>query len=598
MLAELHGDGLTLMLPGHGTSGPPCHGTLHAVAGPGARLAGLRLAGAELRTPATFTLGPAPAVLDVALEVPGASPVMWTQTDDLGTGWSATLVTVLAPPRPRAVASHAVFVVDGSRSMELVGRARITRVLHAFAAALPSTTLIDAIVYDRSAARLLGGFRPATPDTIAALEAGVVAHPPGNGSNLTAAFALAHAALADARGPAIVVAITDGVFGDDPGATLTEALDGKTTTLDVHAIVLDPATTRSPGLAALRAPVNRYGGTLVELASDDVDRAVGDVADWLRPAARELALDGVDLPDELRAGSGFTRVFVHRTDHPVSTLTARGDGTFRVVAHAGPAAPIAALALAGATAGRFAVPPGPTRPSAAGDHDDAERAEHDDAERADAALLLTRARARHPAVDADHALAVLASGGRVAASRRDMLRGGGPYARTVAVADPPSPAELPAPPTSAPAGLLDRPVIARLFRDQLGPRASACYQRALGRTPRLTAAAFFELRLGRGEVTQATVSGVVDPAFQACLLDAAYSLDPPVPDPAFNADEQTVARYSLGFTVRDDRPVILPGDADSSSALDIDAIPPGVPERRRPVRVDTSSPLGGMRPSP
>jgi len=141
-------------------------------------------------------------------------------------------------------------------------------------------------------------------------------------------------------------------------------------------------------------------------------------------------------------------------------------------------------------------------------------------------------------------------------------------------------------------------VIARLFRDQLGPRASACYQRALGRTPRLTAAAFFELRLGRGEVTQASVSGVVDPAFQACLLDAAYSLDPPVPDPAFNADEQTVARYSLGFTVRDDRPVILPGDADSSSALDIDAIPPGVPERRRPVRVDTSSPLGGMRPSP
>jgi hypothetical protein len=55
-----------------------------------------------------------------------------------------------------------------------------------------------------------------------------------------------------------------------------------------------------------------------------------------------------------------------------------------------------------------------------------------------------------------------------------------------------------------------------------------------------------------------------------------------------------VARYPLGFTVRDDHPVIVPGDADSSSPLDVDAIRGGVPERRRPIRVDASTPLGGL----
>jgi len=38
----------------------------------------------------------------------------------------------------------------------------------------------------------------------------------------------------------------------------------------------------------------------------------------------------------------------------------------------------------------------------------------------------------------------------------------------------------------------------------------------------------------------------------------------------------------------------MPGDADSSSPLDIDAIQGGVPERRRPIHVDAATPLGGL----
>jgi len=44
--------------------------------------------------------------------------------------------------------------------------------------------------------------------------------------------------------------------------------------------------------------------------------------------------------------------------------------------------------------------------------------------------------------------------------------------------------------------------------------------------------------------------------------------------------------------------VIVLGDADSQSPIDIDAVEGGVPARRRPVKVpDASTPLGGLRPS-
>jgi hypothetical protein len=376
----------------------------------------------------------------------------------------------------------------------------------------------------------------------------------------------------------MVIVISDGVLGDASGAALSQALDGNATTLDVHAILLDPAHTRSPGADALRGPVNRYGGTVVEVDGDELDDALAGVDDWLRPAALELALGPVAIPDQVRAGSGFTRTYLHREAAPVLTLTGHGEVAFHVAARPGPAAPIAQLALAQTTAESFTVRPEPS-----------------DADLAAARQLRLTAGTLHPSADGDHALAVLSQAGKVAASRRAMVRGGGPYQRVVAITDPSfPPAAAPAAPSSPPPSAIDRLTLERLFRDQLAPRAYACYQRALGRSPTLAGTAFFELYIGRGEISQVTVSGLTDPALGACLLDAAYALSPPLPDFTINADDQTLARYPLSFSVRDDHPVIMPGDADSSSPLDIDAIQGGVPERRRPVKIDAATPLGGL----
>jgi hypothetical protein len=591
---ELRGGALHLVLPGRPTDAgfAPCRGAVRATPGPGARVKDLRIAGTDAgaKPTAAFTVAAAPVAIDLELALTGTDPIVWTQTEGLGGGWSATLVTVIAPlvraPAIPSDARRALFVLDASRSMELVGRSRVAQVVHAVASALPLGTVVDAILYDRTAARVLGEFRPATADTLAALDAGLRDHVAGNGSDLVAAFELAHAALAGARGQAMVIVVSDGVLGATEGAALGQALDGRAATLDVHAILLDPAHTRSPSADAIRGPVHRYGGTLVEVDGDDLDHALAAVDDWLRPAALELALGSnaipnqVAIPDQVRAGAGFTRTYLHREAAPVLTLTGHGEAAFRVASRPGPAAPIAQLALAETTDESFTSGPDPS-----------------DAELARAHQARARARALHPAADDDHAFAVLAQAGPVAASRRAMIRGGGPYQRTAALADPalPPPAARGAPAGPAPSAIA-KITLERLFRDQLTPRAYACYQRALGHAPTLAGMAFFELYLGRGEVSQVTVSSTGDAAFDACLLDAAYALQPPLPDFTVNADDQTLARYPLSFSVREDHPVILPGDADSSSPLDIDAIPGGVPvpERRKPVHVDAATPLGNL----
>jgi hypothetical protein len=74
-------------------------------------------------------------------------------------------------------------------------------------------------------------------------------------------------------------------------------------------------------------------------------------------------------------------------------------------------------------------------------------------------------------------------------------------------------------------------------------------------------------------------------------------LSVPMPDFSVNADDQTIARYPLTFTVGKDRPVIVLGDADSESPIDIDAVQGGVPVRKGAIKVDAKTPLGTMRPS-
>ncbi|HET9621140.1 MAG TPA: VWA domain-containing protein [Kofleriaceae bacterium] len=590
-LAEPVGGALRLTLPGRaGALSPRCAGHVTAAPGPGARVTGLRVAGA-LAKGFDFEAGDAPVTLDVGLAIAGTAPIVWTQSEGLAPEWRASLVTMIAPDlRAHAAPDRVLFVIDDSRSMALVNHDRVVQAMKLVADGVPATTGLDAIVFDRSAARVLGEFRPGALD---ALAAGVQRHLAGNGSDLAAAFALAHQALAGAAGTTRVVVITDGVLDAD-GAALTQALDLPAAAVDVHAVILDPGRTRPTGLAALQAPVFRLGGSVVELELElDGDRALADADDWFRPAALELAIapaartalaPELRIPADLRAGRGFTRLVFHRDPLPALVVTGHTDGAaFHVRAATAPAAPIAALAAALASIESFA---GDDNPSAAA--------------LAAAQRTLAATRAAHPVADAHHALAVLSRTGRIAAGRRAVVAGGGSYERIVAVADLPRPPDLVAPSATAqlagftPPSAIDKLTLERLFRDQLAPRAYACFQRALVRAPKLTGTAVFDFHIGRGEVSSAAVAGIDDPGFEACLLDAAYAISPPLPNFAIQVDDQTIAHYPLSFTVRDEHPLIISGDADSSSPLDIDAIQGGVPRRRAPVRVEPATPLGGL----
>jgi hypothetical protein len=210
-----------------------------------------------------------------------------------------------------------------------------------------------------------------------------------------------------------------------------------------------------------------------------------------------------------------------------------------------------------------------------------------------------KARAAHPVADSRFAFAILTSTGKVAKSRKQMVAGGGRYERVIALADPSSGTAgmsgTKPPSTARSASAISAPTLERLFRDQLQPKAFACYQRALGKTANLAGTATFSFTMGRGEVTEVRLAGLGDAQFDACLVDAAYQLAPPLPDFSINIDDQTIANYPLTFSRRpDQQATIVLGDADPSSPIDIDAVRGGVP--RRPTKADTHTPLGRMRP--
>jgi hypothetical protein len=429
---------------------------------------------------------------------------------------------------------------------------------------LPRGTDVDAIVYDRNAARVLGAWKPIDATQLAAIETAIDTHTAGNGSDAIAAFALARQALADLRGETQIVLVTDGVMPEATGK-LGDAL--ATMQVELHAIVLSHARMRSPDTEPVRFAINRLGGSYTELDVDQLDSALSALDDWLRPSWLELELANVDTFERgsaLRAGGGIvvTQV-VQRPRKPA--LTGHGAKPIKVAAVTAPTAPVAELALVAA---------GPEVP----------------------ADTLAKLRARHPVVDDDHPFVVLTSAGKIAKSRREVTLNGGPFSRMVDVADPTFPPDTRVAQANAAGGsAIDRQALELLFRVQLQPAAFACYQKALGRAPKLAGTAQFHLEIGRGETTHAAITGLGDAAFDACLLDAAYTVTPSLPNPTYNVDDRTIVNYPLTFSVREQKPFIIAGDADSSSPIDIDAIQGGVPVHIK--ADDTSTPLGNLRPA-
>jgi hypothetical protein len=568
-VADIEDGELRLVLPPRGAR--ECHGTLHAAAGPGATISHVRVDAAQTRgATASFVVGDQPITLAAELAFARPEPIAWLQEQPLGDGTVARALTVAAPRSPSlAQTRRALLVIDNSRSMNLVGRDSVAKLVAAVGAALPSGSEIEAIAFDRAPARLLGAWRPTDGAALAAIDAALAKRAPRNGSDLGTALALAHEVLTEGkRSPALVIVITDGVLGDLDADSLATKL-GDPRDVDLHAIVIDPSEMKNPTADALAGAIARVGGGYAELSVADLPGAFGHVPGWLSPAW-QLAVTGgaAEIPAQLRAGEGFVAIEIAKTQKPLA-LTATAELTKLALAPRGGSTTslVAQLALARATE----VP--------------------------------ARVFAQHPFADATHDLAVLANAGKVAANRRAMIAGGGPYTRMTAVEDPDDAFEaagaltqvVPPPPT-----VIDHDILQHLFELQLQPAAYRCFQRALGRTPELAGTVQFGIELGRGEVTRVVLAGTGDAVFDGCLVDAAYSLVPPLLDPKIDPDDRTIANYPLTFSVRADKPIVVAGDADSASPIDIDAVKGGVPRlpRRGPVRAqDTTTPLGPLRPT-
>jgi hypothetical protein len=573
-VAELRDGSIKLVLPGRHADAP-CHGLVHAAAGPGASIERIRVNHVERgpRTTATFEHAAADTELTAVLGFKRAAPVVWTQSMPLGDGWIAQAITVVTPAVKSVSARRVLFVVDGSRSMELVGRHNVRRLVHEIGGALPAGAEVEAVVFDRTASRVLGSWKPATRDNITAIEEALAARPPGNGTDPEAALDLAHQVIGDARNPTMVILLTDGVLGDIKADSLTRALGGTMQQLDLHAISLVPGRMSAPAVEVLRAAVEHYGGSHFEVPTSNVDTAIASLDQWLRPAWLELTL-GTEVfatGDQLRAGTGIVSIAIVKKALKVK-LTGHGDAPIAVTAAAAPAAPLAQLALATLDLDGFA------------------------------ATAAARLRLRHPAVDADRRFIVLTSVGSVAAHRRAMIAGGGPVTRLVDVDDPSLGVDVvPSPTIQLGGSALDQTLIKLLLRTHLQPAAFACYQRALPTNETLAGTARFTLEIGRGELTRASVTGLGSATFDACLLDAAYKITPPLPNPDYNTDDRTIVNYPLTFSVREQKPFVIAGDADSTSPIDIDAIQGGPPTARggrAPVKAgDTNTPLGNLRPT-
>jgi hypothetical protein len=566
--ADIRGGALHLVLPRR--EGKPCRGSVHAKPGPGATVARVRVAGAEHVT-RTFTLAATDLALDVDLAFKRNEPLVWTQSESLGAGHTAQAITILTPPARASGAKRVLFVVDGSRSMELIGRHRIKQIVRSIAGMLARGAEVEAIIYDRAATRVLGSWKTIDATQLAAIESAIDTHTAANGSNAQAALTLAQQVIGATRETQIVV-ITDGVMSDDGAPTGALA----TLQVELHAIVLSNGTMRSPDARPLRSAINRIGGSYTELDVTELDTALSAFDDWLRPSWLDLELAVPDgegwalelnsddsAPSELRAGSGVVLTVIgQKIRRP--TLTGRNVKPIKVAAISGPAAPVAELALANATP----------------------------RERPD----LPAFRHRHPVVDDEHAFVVLSTRGKIAGSRRKVTAEGGPFTRIVALGDPTFPPEArTVASTTAGPSAIDRNALEVMFKTQLQPAAFACYQRALARLPKLAGTAQFHIEIGRGETTHANVEGLGDATLDACLVDAAYSITPALPNPSYNSDDRTIANYPLTFSVREQKPFVIAGDADSSSPLDIDAIQGGVPVKIK--AGDTSTPLGNLRPS-
>jgi Mg-chelatase subunit ChlD len=533
--------------------------------------------------------------IEATVQVAGAAPVAWADTIAVDAGRGVVALSALSPRVLRAdpLADRQILVVvDTSRSVDRAGLDAAARAVDAILAAAAPSATIEGVLFDRTARRVLGGWKPAAAR--GELVTAIRAAPPGNGSDLVAALDLAGAVLAGGQpdAPTLIVVVTDGVLPADVDAELLrQHLPASPRTVDLGAVVIVPDAAAVPDVrwSALGQLAAHFGGRALPLRPAEIDQRAATLATELHEPD-PLTVDGVeadgatvgpiDVPEVLAPGGGWVALAAYRGGKPRAIRLAARRGSEPVAIAARPTADGAAiLALAAAS------------PHAIAGRGDAD---------ADAGLVATVTQAlrdvrRQRGVVGPTSSLVALRRGPTTKPRLALIAAGGPFTRVPAPAElapghrfePFAPRSLAARSTAT-SGSLPPDVVKSFLNQQLVPRARGCLARALAGGRAVSGTLRVELELTRGEMMAARIAAgsLADAVLGPCVVDAAYDLVVPATALGSEPDPIYLVRYPLRFETRGDQPITILGDADSAQPID-----PGI-------TIDVEDPMGDLRRKP
>lgn len=543
-------------------------------------------------------------------------------TVPIGKAFGAAVVTVRAPlpsGSENLDYERLLFAIDVSASVDQSGVKAAAELADALMAASPPETRVEAVLFDRTARRVFDEFAPNDHDTRKALAKALTTGPLNNGSDLGAALDAVRDVFYDDKlsdepaagfergvhSPTLIVLITDGMapLALSPERAVDRLGDHAAENAEVLAITLvpdeAPVPDTSEGIMA-RLAFRTGGRSAAVRHSEATTRSATLAVELSLPAplegpeidAGKAALVGMDLPGVLGAGRGYTVIGFYYGAAPkkISVRALRNGKDVTIAATRDKAMAAAALPLALVTAptDRFL----PTEDQKSLDRGDYVSA----VDEADAMRELIGAAHDATTVTRTSAFVALDRKDKLSIERLDMAHtwGAGVYFRL-----PPPPEreddhgfrQLSTDPTSdrttndgsasyGRTGELDGSIIKRLITTYVVPKAKICYEKALRKKGTLSGSLTVVVEIARGEVQFATVeqSTFRGSKVEACVAEAAYSIQ--VPRVALGEDAETigVARYPLTFRQTEQ------GKTDVGTGSNTRVVDP----------LDVDDPLGGL----
>ncbi len=456
---------------------------------------------------------------------------------------------------------RAIVIVDASTSMGAKGMEAAATVVDRLLHELGSATRVEVILFSRTSSRVLGDLRGASRNLRSQVLTEIRGAPQRNGSNLSAALALARTILesdrkADMRKTLISI-VSDGVLPTTMNADEAADVLGKTamTQANLLGVVLVPPNAPLPDV--YRGPLGALGllgrGRTVALRYQQVGATAHSVLHELGGSQPLESLDvelstgdwvGATFDTALLPGESLTKLGFYQGKPPrrVVVKARRAGSEQRLVASKLPAKQARVLAvIAIANTSPFGMPKIATS------------AEQSHQALRDAAVKLG-------VVTQTSAGIALRHGDGFAADRlRSAQRWGMQTYRRL-----PPPAEKTAqgqnfakflprrtrtPIEQGRTGELDAEMISRRIRAHVIPPVRRCYEKLLRKDRTAAGSLTLHIEVARGEVLHASIP-ILPPSLlpiRMCIEDAMYAMPMPQVRQGLAAQSITIARYPLRF---------------------------------------------------